>query len=350
MARRRKFKAALAPLGRRWLCVLVALAATCCVVTLCTVLWSARKTSMGDASRLRRTQESPKLGRPTPSVQAPGNGAELPYVDLVVAVLVVGNNTVEGAGEIERVRRVYGRYEGRVSPDEKVPGVNDSDFLTFRYVLVVDASTAPEPVPEEGLLRGEYFYVNVRPGYQHLSDKTLALMALSEHMRFRFLAKTDGDTFPCLRRVASQLLSVTSGEQGIVYAGLLATCGRLFPPGHKLHDPEFEKATGGVLTCHPMYHQLSLFMCDGAFYVLGHELVDYLHASRYHLQVMSVEDAMVGLWLLGIKKVILDTGGNFYCLCATQPAPRPPLKPLPFYHFCKTDEKINKCVQKMGSC
>ena len=26
--------------------------------------------------------------------------------------------------------------------------------------------------------------------------------------------------------------------------------------GHKLHDPEFLKATGGVLDCHPMYHQV----------------------------------------------------------------------------------------------
>lgn len=30
----------------------------------------------------------------------------------------------------------------------------------------------------------------------------------------------------------------------------------MFPPGHKLHDPEFLIATGGVLPCHPMYHQV----------------------------------------------------------------------------------------------
>ncbi|CAM9563530.1 unnamed protein product [Choristocarpus tenellus] len=242
-------------------------------------------------------------------------------------------------GEVERVRRVYGRYPGKVTPDKGELVEN----LTFRYVFIVDSSVAPEPVPESGLLRGDYFYVNVRSGYTHLSDKTLALMSLSEHMSFRFLAKTDGDTFPCLRRVASQLLDVPPVDQTRVYAGLLATCGKLFPPGHKLHDEAFLKATGGVLPCHPMYHQ-------GAFYVLGREIVEYFHTNRNQLVVMSVEDAMVGLWLLGIKKVTLDIGGNFYCQCFTHPVPRAPEKMLSFYHFCKTDEKIDKCVQKMGAC
>ncbi|CAN0444618.1 unnamed protein product, partial [Scytosiphon promiscuus] len=40
----------------------------------------------------------------------------------------------------------------------------------------------------------------------------------------------------------------------------------------------------------------------GAFYVLGQDLVNHLNRSRDMLTVMSVEDAMVGLWLLGIDK------------------------------------------------
>lgn len=35
-------------------------------------------------------------------------------------------------------------------------------------------------------------------------------------------------------------------------------CGTVFPEGHKLHDPEFLAATGGTITCHPMYHQVSV--------------------------------------------------------------------------------------------
>lgn len=40
---------------------------------------------------------------------------------------------------------------------------------------------------------------------------------------FRFLAKTDGDTFPCLSRVAQQLVEIPAADQHRVYAGLLAT-------------------------------------------------------------------------------------------------------------------------------
>lgn len=42
---------------------------------------------------------------------------------------------------------------------------------------------------------------------------------------------------------------------------------------------------------------------QGAFYVLGEKIVQHLARSRDLLTVMSVEDAMVGIWLLGIDKV-----------------------------------------------
>ncbi|CAM9350257.1 unnamed protein product, partial [Sphacelaria rigidula] len=160
---------------------------------------------------------------------------------------------------------------------------------------------------------------------------------------FKFLAKTDGDTFPCLGRVTQQLMEMPVKDQPRVYAGLLATCGKVFPPGHKLHDPEFLKATGGVLPCHPMYHQ-------GAFYLLGYEIVRYLYLNRELLTIMSVEDAMVGIWLLGIDKVTLDIGGQFYCQCFTHPVPRHTVNKQSFYHFCKTDEKIDGCLNKFGTC
>lgn len=32
----------------------------------------------------------------------------------------------------------------------------------------------------------------------------------------------------------------------------------MFPKRHKLYDPEFQAATGGMIDCHPMYHQVRL--------------------------------------------------------------------------------------------
>lgn len=42
---------------------------------------------------------------------------------------------------------------------------------------------------------------------------------------------------------------------------------------------------------------------QGAFYILGVDIVNYLNRSKDVLSVMSVEDAMMGLWLLGVDKV-----------------------------------------------
>jgi len=46
-----------------------------------------------------------------------------------------------------------------------------------------------------------------------------------------------------------------------------------------------------------------IFYSQGAFYVLGEHLVSHLNRSRDLLVTMSVEDAMVGTWLPGYKKV-----------------------------------------------
>lgn len=46
-------------------------------------------------------------------------------------------------------------------------------------------------------------------------------------------------------------------------------------------------------------------------------------------------------------QVILDIGGHFYCQCFTHPVPA---RKLSFYHFCKTEEKIDGCLQKFGAC
>lgn len=54
------------------------------------------------------------------------------------------------------------------------------------------------------------------------------------------------------------------------------------------------------------YHQ-------GAFYILGEQIVRHLYRSRELLTVMSVEDAMVGIWLLGIDKVRVATRRQSRC-------------------------------------
>lgn len=50
-------------------------------------------------------------------------------------------------------------------------------------------------------------------------------------------------------------------------------------------------------------HKHPFVFPQGAFYILGEQLALYLHRNRDMLTLMSVEDAMVGIWLLGVEKV-----------------------------------------------
>jgi hypothetical protein len=254
------------------------------------------------------------------------SSSTLPHYDYVVAVLA----GLADEGALERTRRIYDRYDGHT-----IQTVGAAP-LTFRLLFVIGDPRAPE----DGALEGEFFRVPVAEGYEHISAKTLASMSLTQHLSFDYIFKTDTDTYPCMQRVSEILLAQPMHHKNRLYAGSLNLCGKVFPPGHKLHDPQFVQATEGSLDCHPVYHQ-------GAFYILGRGLAEYLYRSRHDLQLMSNEDAMVGLWLLGAQRHLVDIGGAFYCECFTRPVPA---VPLAFYHFCKTEEKVQTCLRKFPLC
>ncbi len=172
--------------------------------------------------------------------------------DLIVAVLVLSE---EGA-EADRVRKIYSRCA--VEPGKM--GDVDKGW-SHRVLLVVADENAPGvglldlyATPDVGIFR-----VRARNGYRHIAEKTRALMAISEHIDFSFLAKTDSDTFPCLNHVMNVLQNLPNNiDRRRLYAGSLTKCGKLWPEGHRWSDPEFIKTTLGQLPCHPVYHQVRM--------------------------------------------------------------------------------------------
>lgn len=112
----------------------------------------------------------------------PEDARNRPFYDLVVAVLVVGGEAQEAQDEIARVRKVYARYGSEVVPSGPT---STAAPLTFRVVFVVGRAGLPEDVelPGVGLLLGDFYHVDVREGYTHLSDKTKAMAGLADHLR-----------------------------------------------------------------------------------------------------------------------------------------------------------------------
>ncbi|CAN0222596.1 unnamed protein product, partial [Hapterophycus canaliculatus] len=112
----------------------------------------------------------------------PPDPDDRPYYDLVVAVLVVGGDSKEAQEEIARVRRVYGRYGSEVVPSGGSP---EAAPLTFRVIFVVGKAGLPDGVElgNTGLLLGDFYHVDVREGYRHLSDKTKAMTGLADYFR-----------------------------------------------------------------------------------------------------------------------------------------------------------------------
>lgn len=116
----------------------------------------------------------------------PADARHRPYYDLVVAVFVASKDSHE---EISRVRKVYARYGSEFVPggvgNGGVGTATPSAALTFRVVFIVGRAGLPEDVqlPDTGLLIGDFYHVNVREGYKHLSDKTKAMTGLADHLR-----------------------------------------------------------------------------------------------------------------------------------------------------------------------
>ncbi len=173
--------------------------------------------------------------------------------DLVIAVLVTSTQ----GEEVDRVQKIYSRYIDQ-------PGISSHVHKDWshRVLLVV----ADENAPDEGLLDlfatpdVGVFRVPARNGYRHIAEKMRALMKISEHIGFSFLVKADSDTFPCLNHVMNIIRNLPdSVDRRRLYAGKLNKCGKLFPKGHDLHDPQFMDATLGQLPCHPVYHQVRIY-------------------------------------------------------------------------------------------
>jgi hypothetical protein len=282
----------------------------------------------------------------------------LPNPDLVLAVF--SPDTPAGSAKRDLLRRVYSVYEGglvkeAVSPRAlQMQAQDDIRSMELRVVFIIGTMKL-----DRVGLHGDELFVAAEPGYDRISELTLGMTELVDHFDFQYLIKSDDDTIICMRRLVSKLLEVPAERRSRLYAGVPTYCG-VYPkhpnvgkvfddPNSKWYDAKFVSHTMGALSCYPIYMQ-------GAMYLLGREMADFVHGSRELLTTFTNEDVTMGTWLLGVDREILaldefnnPTNGLWNCKCALQRIPRPAKEYGIFFHDCKTPEQLQLCQEVLSS-
>ncbi len=218
----------------------------------CTICFLLGRLGRDTVSLPRTLMSDPhsRMNVETTNIVTPNATENIRYnYDLIIAVLV---KFTEG-DEVDRVRKIYSRY----ADEPGKIGDIDKDW-SHRVLLVVADENAPDvglldlyATPDVGIFR-----VRARDGYEHIAEKTKALMAISEHINFSYLTKADSDTFPYLYYIMDVIRNLPDLDPLRLYAGTLAKLGRVRDKGHRWFDPEFANATLGQLPRHPVYHQV----------------------------------------------------------------------------------------------
>jgi hypothetical protein len=91
------------------------------------------------------------------------------------------------------------------------------------------------------------------------------------------------------------------------YAGHILTSGKIrSDPNHKWFDNKMSDSYKELYKKIPHYWPYA----DGGFYILSNGLVKVLNYLKDDLAVFKNEDAMVGSWVVGLRKQIIHIGRN----------------------------------------
>jgi hypothetical protein len=83
------------------------------------------------------------------------------------------------------------------------------------------------------------------------------------------------------------------------------------------------------------YHQ-------GAFYMLSADLLVKVSRNKEHLQGYYMEDAMVGAWVVGLEKEVINIAIDHECYCKWN---------AEIYHHCSSKQQFDECFEREhGRC
>ena len=137
--------------------------------------------------------------------------------------------------------------------------------------------------------------------YLTISEKVhLGFSEVSSRYNYKWLLKTDADSFVCFSRVLTFLQNYD--PSGVTYLGHAESRNILLEdPTHKWYDPSMtdivHNSRQPVVSGRGLYHPYM----QGAGYILSRGAVDVIHSVLPSLRYSPMEDAMVGSWLLAFN-------------------------------------------------
>lgn len=275
-------------------------------------------------------------------------GDNRPYLDYLLVVF--SGDDLDALAKRENMREMYGTYNGEIL-------ITDELERTFSYTFKVLYVVGHPGAAENGDLVGDVLYVKVQKGYRNIVAKTKKMLEAVKHVRFKYLLKSDDDTFVCLRRTASQMHLVPPHIKPKVYGGIPTAChlpnqdptvGKVIKDvDNKWYDGKYLNHTMNGLNCYPVYMQ-------GAFYILSYPLVEFLNEGSSKLLTFGNEDVTIGLWLHGVDRAIfplndLRDARLWQCSCKLRTF-NPHSDANVFFHACKSVDDLRACKANMPMC
>lgn len=227
-------------------------------------------------SRLRRPRSE--------CLRPPASDGQLSY-DLVALVLSSNKAALQPGRRRQAVRQSWADEDARLgSPDDGAPS------CSLRVIFVLGGSEAPT-------LRGDELSLPVEDGYRQLSQKVLGAMAwLLDSVAFKFVLKTDDDSFVCLARLLALLHAFGGGGGRGLYLGAISKKHKVITnPRHE----HFER-WGDVEYVELFNRTVYATYMQGAGYVLSADLVDVATRRAAAIpRLPAIEDALVGTLVEG---------------------------------------------------
>lgn len=182
--------------------------------------------------------------------------------------------------------------------------------------------------------------------YLTISEKViLAFSRISAYYNFKWLLKTDADSFVCFSRLLNLLNNYD--PMGVTQIGYAESRNILIEdPNHKWYDPSMtdivHNSRQPVVSGTGLYHPYM----QGAGYVLSRGAVARLEVALPSLRYSPMEDAMVGSWMLSLNShmAILDLD-----LRGLRKRCRMPSF-LYISHYRKGAEALDFCNQQNPNC